>query len=765
MEIILSKANPVCIYRIAIMTPLMCIVLPVDGQGHKSFSSSLINGWKKKLGKIYGGKVEERIMTGHLIEINEAVLPTDSHSISVGQLMSVPLTLVYSVFYDQVDPLNTLVGSQAIAYTWYGRGLTFTEEESTMMAFTLQTIVQNGGFSTVSAGDLIEIRSILSQSIHRAWGEDEILGFQPGVLIERSESDPGLVPKAVVSHPYDTPTYINHATATVVEESLGKHRDMRDNLPHMSPLLVDTSDEAPLAQYPANGKPLIFQAEKGSSFTVDGYGVIWDVGVKWKFQIGFLDQAGLTIFNIRFVLPPSVEFPQGQEVPYLFKITIPEFGTTYSNTNTGSLYSAAFLESHFQDHAGLVPGVNCRGGSSLTLPVFRSKNLSFLDDTLAHTLLYYSTYGLGVNDPVAQALLGVDLPYNSWPTSSIPNNGNLIPHSICLEEIDLGQNLWHIYSVQRLRSLSIFSATISNAYNVVNKFEFFSNGRMKISEVLHGKPAIMGSGIPKSGGAYASSGRGGFAANHVHWHVVHLEPYLQKNDVIENDDDNVIINKIRVHDLAQENDENNWFGSGFNMISREINSTNQEKDMIYSYEKQRFWSIHAETKSKNKDFGGLKIFSSSFAPPPFKDFDSDHLRFNETEIKPEETLLNHWWLQRNVWVGEKNGIDSHLLLSPSKTPDCRVAYTTHRCVVENGQISDDPVMWVVMAKYHGVTTEETPVQNGFLGVDVEIWPYNLFDFNPNILVRYIPEYSEVFQNSPFLEVPVYQPPYESEWDN
>ncbi len=41
---------------------------------------------------------------------------------------------------------------------------------------------------------------------------------------------------------------------------------------------------------------------------------------------------------------------------------------------------------------------------------------------------------------------------------------------------------------------------VSDAYNVVTTFEMFSNGKMKIAERLHGKPAIVNFGLPVVGG-------------------------------------------------------------------------------------------------------------------------------------------------------------------------------------------------------------------------------------------------------------------------
>ena len=62
--------------------------------------------------------------------------------------------------------------------------------------------------------------------------------------------------------------------------------------------------------------------------------------------------------------------------------------------------------------------------------------------------------------------------------------------------------------------------------------------------------------------------------------------------------------------------------------------------------------------------------------------------------------------------------------------------------------------------------DELPVQNGFTNVEVDIAPHNLFGFNPNLLVRYMPGFAETFQNNPFYDgpTPIYTPPYKSEWE-
>ena len=68
-----------------------------------------------------------------------------------------------------------------------------------------------------------------------------------------------------------------------------------------------------------NGKPKKSVEPAGSSFAIDGYAVTYTTGMTWKFNIGFDPDAGLMLYNIRVVLPPSKAYPEGEVVPYLFK--------------------------------------------------------------------------------------------------------------------------------------------------------------------------------------------------------------------------------------------------------------------------------------------------------------------------------------------------------------------------------------------------------------------------------------------------------------
>ena len=70
--------------------------------------------------------------------------------------------------------------------------------------------------------------------------------------------------------------------------------------------------------------------------------------------------------------------------------------------------------------------------------------------------------------------------------------------------------------------------TYSDAYDVILNFKLRSDGKFSVGETLHGYPFLgTGSPIPHVGGAYSSDGQGGAAPNHLHWHVIALEPHLK----------------------------------------------------------------------------------------------------------------------------------------------------------------------------------------------------------------------------------------------
>ena len=264
----------------------------------------------------------------------------DCHQVTTGTfLYGTPLTMLRTVnevgnaSAPRVDPHNTLIGSEAIALAFYGRGLNFISSE----AQDFLAAVKAGADRNQSE----VVRKILTAAIHRAWGNDAVHGVQPGVLTTRA-SDGASVLAIVEQHPYRDTSYANHATPSVVAEALASeelakiraghapHRDVRDNPAWMRP---PTDPVTGLPRLAPQGKRLETIAVAGPSFATDGYGVEWDVGLKWRFSVGFEVDAGVTLYNVRVVLPPTEAYPDGQIVPYLYKVNIPHYGTAYATVS------------------------------------------------------------------------------------------------------------------------------------------------------------------------------------------------------------------------------------------------------------------------------------------------------------------------------------------------------------------------------------------------------------------------------------------------
>lgn len=728
--------------------------------------------------RIYGDTINQttqeqdpRIMVANLQQANPSTIPVDSHAITAGTILSSPpLQMIYSTDLKS-SPYNNLPGSQVVAMTWYGRGLHFShtdEIQKSIKAFDKafgkdcknhyrMNQMNQKSYDSIDYRDYVWncskivgkrfLRKIITKAIHEAWKNEEIMGIKPGELMKVKDE---MMIRLVVKENFKTPTFANHATPTVISralEDLGldPRRDISRNHPRMTPLRETLVP---------NGKPLITVAPEGASFQVDGYSVTWDVGIKWKFQIGFMDEAGITIYNVRLILPPTKQYPDGEIIPYLFRLSIPHFGSSYANHNLGGYHAALFLESHFGEHVGLVPGQNCRG-SYLTLPIFRVRGITNASPYVDRPI-WYSQYAVpgAYPDPFAKAFLGIDLPFNEFPLDRRIVQNGIVSHGVCIEEVDAGNVLWHLYSAQRLRTLRVFGATISDVYNVVNSFEFMNDGKIKVAERLHGKPAVMSSGIMGAGGAprdYRSGVSGGFAPNHLHWHVVAMEPMLGKDQC------------IKVSDLDVKNDDSNWYGLAFHRTGRKITHMDQMEDMRYRFDTMRHWEMEHGCKGRDSH-GGLMIKSPAWGPIPliFQDYDSEPIRYSKTQLKPEHTFKSHWWLSRNVWVRNADRTrGTNSLLSPSKTPDCHIPYNITGCWKDE-TIGNNPVVYAIMKVYHSVINEEIPIQNGFTSVELEIWPHNLLGFNPNILIQYMSKYNQYIQNSYRATETVYVPPYEND---
>ncbi|KNC76602.1 hypothetical protein SARC_10908, partial [Sphaeroforma arctica JP610] len=575
-------------------------------------------------------------------------------------------------------------GSEAIALAWFGRGLVFSEDDTWALLAAFDIADPISGNTNFTA-----IAEIVSKAIQEAWKNDEIHGTQPGVLSTRS-SDNVKIPAVILVHPRNTPEYINHATVQPVEESLNRSRDIRDNPPHSRPLLKEDGT----ADIPPSGKYFESIALDGPSFELDGYSVTWDVGIVWRFTIGFDRDAGITLYNLRLQMPPTAETPEGEMIPYLWRLSVPNFGTTYANSGAGNLYSSSYLISHYTAIRDLAPEANCKG-SYITLPLYLASRTSKAD--LSRFL--YTTYGTdGYTDPFAEALTGDELPFNAFPMEQ--KNFGVLNHGICIQEHDEENSLWHLYSAQRLQSLSVFSATISESYNVVNTFKLFSDAKIKVIEKLHGKPSIQNHGIPNVGGAYASGGRGGFAANHLHWHVVAMEPHIKKN--IEG-----VSNNFKVADMilgGMDEDSLNWYRTAQHKRVTPITNTSNTALNRFDFNTQRAWIMGAQN-SDGEDLGGLRIMSRAWGPPLTKDDLEDVGRYSElTDLYKNDTILNHWWLRDDIHVGNSDWTcAAQVLLSESNDTSCQIRTvrygSNHRCMPEE-QVGDSPVVYAVMKKYH-----------------------------------------------------------------
>lgn len=699
----------------------------------------------------YGETTDEFLFWANMHELSPSTVPFDGHSESGGVFMfPLPITMVYAAALDGrltgADPRNTLAGSQAGALCFYGRGLTFSEEDAVAFSRALHPsrLTPTQFPLNVSRGDLAVIRDVVSRAIARAWGDDEASpgsGFRPGRLARR-EGDGATVPAVVAKHSYNVATYVNHATSAALDGKLlggMVHRDARDNVDHMSP--PEGPDGKPL--FHPNGKPRSVVEPHGRNFKIDGYAVTYKVGVTWKFMLGFDADAGLTMYHLRVVLPPSRAHPKGREVPYLYRAFIPNFGTDYSATNLGNPSSFLFKESHFGDATGLHKPSICSGA---TLPVFRSKHGAYLGKA-ANATQYYSTYGLGIPDPYSE-MLGHHAPMQAFPNQKVDNG--LIPQAFCIQELDLGHNMWHMYTSQHLRALQVSQSTISDAYNVVVNFKLKSDGKFSVGEILHGKPGVGTHAIPGVGGQYASGGKGGLATNHMHWHVIALEPHLRM-------DTKGVVNRLHVSDMVAPADEPaDWFGTAFHRRTTVVADASETELLKYDFNKQRYWRIAAVNESTGEDMGSLKLTSAHFNPPilpgnrPAKN------------LAPEDTYAgNHWWLTQDVHVVNATvRRDSTVLNARGTEPGYDPGHSTGHPLRAHPKF-DRPMVFCTIKVHHEVVEEEMPAQSAFANIDVNVQPHNLYGFNPNILVRYQPEYNDWYENTWMKS---YTPPYTSEFD-
>ena len=177
------------------------------------------------------------------------------------------------------------------------------------------------------------------------------------------------------------------------------------------------------------------------------------------------------------------------------------------------MFSATFLESHFSSGMGLASGTNCRGPHR-TLPLFRVGGLSHLGSISSHKI-FYSSYGIddAPTDPIAAFAGFKGLPFQEFAETTNRQNNGILTEAVCISESDVGHSMWHLCkqehfrasismtfcflstvidpyakrtqlspdTAQRRRKLTVQQTTISDSYNVVLSFEFYSDGKFKVS--------------------------------------------------------------------------------------------------------------------------------------------------------------------------------------------------------------------------------------------------------------------------------------------
>jgi len=227
-------------------------------------------------------------------------------------------------------------------------------------------------------------------------------------------------------------------------------------------------------------------------------------------------------------------------------------------------------------------------------------------------------------------------------------------------------------------------------------------------------------------------------------------------------------NILQVEDLDMAQDPTNHFGMSFKRIAREVKRSDDTAQLKMDFQKNRWWRLTAIDKTTGKDLGGIAIRSASIGPSP-PDWQQAPTRWKQdTEHQKFNTFENHWWMYNQDLFLQKasNMRNKQLLLSDAEKDNysCWVGKAERCLPVEEIGEDDTPAVHAIMKVYHAVITDELPVQDGFTNVQIDITPHNLFEWNPNVLTRYMPGYAERFQNNWFHEgEKVYTPPYASEW--
>merc|ERR1712050_40978 len=139
--------------------------------------------------------------------------------------------------------------------------------------------------------------------------------------------------------------------------------------------------------------------------------------------------------------------------------------------------SYQFFESHYQDMASVQKPSTCTG---VTLPLWRSRGGAYFTPSPN----YYSTYGQDppVWDPISAAI-GHKAPMQAFPYDQFMVDKGLFAQAICLQEVDLGHSMWHMYTTQHLRALTVYVSTVSDAYNVLMRYTLQSDGKLKVGSI------------------------------------------------------------------------------------------------------------------------------------------------------------------------------------------------------------------------------------------------------------------------------------------
>eukprot|EP00928_Gymnodinium_smaydae_P061321 TRINITY_DN45423_c0_g1_i1.p1 TRINITY_DN45423_c0_g1~~TRINITY_DN45423_c0_g1_i1.p1 ORF type:complete len:1144 (-),score=245.48 TRINITY_DN45423_c0_g1_i1:235-3666(-) len=708
----------------------------------------------KKRAYVYGEGAKQWIMSAELTNFRSEDMPIDGHGLSAGTLIAnMPLTFLYVINEtgDYVNPEQTLPSffggkAESAAMTWYGRGLIFNETGgiNLLAAAAAHMKVDVSGTplepwkKEVNELMYAEVASIVSEAIRDAWGNEEAIkgtGFRPGKLVKKTMAGSKVkVPADTITHDFKTPSFNNHATseAFVGNPFLppGSTRDARNNPDSMAP----PTDANGVPEYAPNGPPPPPHDDENTPFTIDGYAVTYDVGMKWKVLLSFDRTAGLTFWNVRMRLPPSKAYPEGQEYPMLFRANVPNFGTDYTTNSLGTPQNRVFLESQATAATTHVKGASCKGK---LLPLFKHRGGGgpHLMNKFGLTSASYATLGVpGFVDPI------VGLPMEGFPAfESGSTNDVVIEEAICIEDHVMGLANWHTYQMQHERCMTVSMTAISEAYNMVVKGDFCNTGHAFVGQDLQGKPAVAGgaAGIEGVEGAYASGGRGGFAHNHIHWSAVALEGFVGGGPK----------SVLEVVETRQDVDTDPY-GMAFTYGYTEVKSGRDTDSLTYDYAKGRTYRLSGKDEN-GTDIGGMLVESMCWGNK------IKESKGNKKAKIPEERTYygNHWWLRgQDVFVSKvdqrKRGRDTMDLLAQGRVGEhYDLKRSTGPAAKPEKKLGDSFAMYAILKKRHNVIAEELPIQAVIKSHGLMLKPHFLERFNMDILMRYGPEWNRKMQEN------------------